>query len=284
MGSGLLPLISTGAAVVVDTAGTGFLPDSGTDARLVVSYQNVLPNNRLRPGYPDDITIFFYDTVVDTSLAVPFYPATPARFEIIAHTAEGDRRLDFRFRDRDGNGTLSRSDEIIDAVTYIDQPARRAPVHLALPAGGAAVPTRFADPGRRLRPGAAAAVRRRRRVPLLDPGRVRRRRRRRPDPGALRGAQSLHGVGQLRARALRRLRARRAAPRVPRAAGPLHRSASSTCWASWCRPCEHDGSNDGFVAWDLRTKDDLDVAPGLYIFQVEGGPAGKSTGKFAIVK
>jgi hypothetical protein len=46
----------------------------------------------------------------------------------------------------------------------------------------------------------------------------------------------------------------------------------------------HDGSTDGMVAWDLRTKDQLDVAPGLYIFHVDGGAAGNATGKFAIVK
>ena len=37
----------------------------------------------------------------------------------------------------------------------------------------------------------------------------------------------------------------------------------------------HDGSTTGFVAWDLRTKDNLDVAPGLYIFQVEAPGVGE---------
>jgi hypothetical protein len=46
----------------------------------------------------------------------------------------------------------------------------------------------------------------------------------------------------------------------------------------------HDGSINGYVAWDLRTKDNLDVAPGLYIYQVDGGSAGTSIGKFAIIK
>jgi hypothetical protein len=46
----------------------------------------------------------------------------------------------------------------------------------------------------------------------------------------------------------------------------------------------HDGGNDGFVAWDLRTKDNLDVAPGLYIFHVDGSDTGKHIGKFAIIK
>jgi len=46
----------------------------------------------------------------------------------------------------------------------------------------------------------------------------------------------------------------------------------------------HDGSNDGYVAWNLRTKDNLDVAPGLYIFHVEADTLDSYTGKFAIIK
>jgi hypothetical protein len=39
-----------------------------------------------------------------------------------------------------------------------------------------------------------------------------------------------------------------------------------------------------FVPWDLRTKDNLDVAPGLYIFQVEAPGVEDFVGKFAVVK
>jgi hypothetical protein len=46
----------------------------------------------------------------------------------------------------------------------------------------------------------------------------------------------------------------------------------------------HDGSDGGFVAWNLRTKDNLDVAPGLYVFHVEAPGIGTSVGKFAIIK
>jgi hypothetical protein len=46
----------------------------------------------------------------------------------------------------------------------------------------------------------------------------------------------------------------------------------------------HDGSTDGYVPWNLRTKDNLDVAPGLYIFHVDAGSAGSFIGKFAIIK
>jgi hypothetical protein len=45
-----------------------------------------------------------------------------------------------------------------------------------------------------------------------------------------------------------------------------------------------DGSLDSMVPWDLRTKDNLDIAPGLYIFQCEAPGASATVGKFAVVK
>jgi hypothetical protein len=47
---------------------------------------------------------------------------------------------------------------------------------------------------------------------------------------------------------------------------------------------QHDGSDDGFIAWNLRTKDNLDLAPGLYIFHVDGSGVGEKIGKFAVIK
>jgi hypothetical protein len=46
----------------------------------------------------------------------------------------------------------------------------------------------------------------------------------------------------------------------------------------------HDGSTDSMGPWNLRTKDNLDVAPGLYLFHVEAGGFDEYTGKFAIVR
>jgi len=43
-------------------------------------------------------------------------------------------------------------------------------------------------------------------------------------------------------------------------------------------------SGTGMVAWDLRTKDNLDLAPGLYIFHVDAPGVGTHVGKFAVVK
>jgi hypothetical protein len=44
-----------------------------------------------------------------------------------------------------------------------------------------------------------------------------------------------------------------------------------------------DGSNTGFVAWNLRTRDNLDVAPGLFVYHVEAPGIGNYPGKFAVI-
>jgi hypothetical protein len=47
---------------------------------------------------------------------------------------------------------------------------------------------------------------------------------------------------------------------------------------------EHDSSlDDGKVFWNLRTKDNMNIAYGLYIFHIESD-AGSQVGKFAVVK
>ena len=50
------------------------------------------------------------------------------------------------------------------------------------------------------------------------------------------------------------------------------------------RMLRQDGSADGYVTWDLRTKDNLDVAPGLYMFEVESPGVGVHIGKLAVIK
>lgn len=52
------------------------------------------------------------------------------------------------------------------------------------------------------------------------------------------------------------------------------------------RTLEHDGDlNDGTVVWDVRTKEGLDVAYGVYFYVVEiDGVSDKKTGKLAIIK
>jgi hypothetical protein len=46
----------------------------------------------------------------------------------------------------------------------------------------------------------------------------------------------------------------------------------------------HDGNiEDGTVSWNLKTKENLDIAYGVYFYTVES-PAGNTTGKIAIIK
>jgi hypothetical protein len=50
------------------------------------------------------------------------------------------------------------------------------------------------------------------------------------------------------------------------------------------RTLRQDGSTMGYVAWDLRNRDNLDVAPGLYVFHVDAPDVGTYVGKFAVIK
>ena len=49
---------------------------------------------------------------------------------------------------------------------------------------------------------------------------------------------------------------------------------------------EHKAENlaDGTAIWDMRTKDDLDIAYGVYIYHVEAPGVGNKIGKFAVIK
>ena len=48
---------------------------------------------------------------------------------------------------------------------------------------------------------------------------------------------------------------------------------------------EHDKDiDDGSEFWDLRTKDRMDVAYGLYIYHIDAPDIGEKIGKFAIIK
>ena len=288
VGAGLLPIISTAANVSVDTAGTGFLPGSPTDARLVTTYQSDQLANWIRPGYPDDITIFFYDTVVDSSIAIEgdarWPEPRPAKFEIIAHTADGEQKLDFLFKDEDGDGTIGHADDFLRTVTYApdqpDAPLTVWEVRLEVPVVVPASP-----------PGAGDAYA----LKLTRPfgaGDVFVFETRGEFLGAVTSADDFQPyvvpnpyVGSasfepdrfaVSGRGERRIEFRglpsRCTIRIYNVNGEL------------VQTLEHDGSTDGYVSWDLRTKDNIDVAPGLYIFHVEGGQAGKRIGKFAIIK
>jgi len=45
-----------------------------------------------------------------------------------------------------------------------------------------------------------------------------------------------------------------------------------------------NGEFQGYIAWNTRSKDNLEVAPGLYIYHVEALELEDFIGKFAIIK
>jgi len=49
------------------------------------------------------------------------------------------------------------------------------------------------------------------------------------------------------------------------------------------RTLNQDGSTSGTVSWDVKTKENLDVAYGVYFYVVES-TAGQKTGKLAVIK
>jgi hypothetical protein len=286
VGAGLLPIIQTQQRVEVDTDGSGFSGSSSTNAVFATEYQPAESINRIRPGFPEDLRIVFSDTVVDTSVAsFPLQP-TPARFRVMARTAGGDVFLDFRFRDLDGDGTLSREGEFIDAVTYLPEasdvplPTWRFELDVAdledpvrPPAGGDVYDLKLTYPygksdvflfstrGERVDDATA-------RTEAFDPYVV-------PNPyvGSASfepGRFAISGRGERRVE-FRELPAR-ATIRIFTVRGDL------------VQTLHHDGSNEGILAWNLRTKDNLDLAPGLYVYQVDGGALGTKTGKFGVIK
>ncbi|MDO9694288.1 MAG: hypothetical protein Q7W56_06120 [Candidatus Latescibacteria bacterium] len=285
VGAGMMPLISSARAVSVDEAASGFSATGDTDAELAVLYQIVLPINRLRPGFPDDIVIRFSDVAEGNSIAMPFWPARPAKFTVAALARDGEIPLDFRFRDIDGDGTLSHVNDIIDVVTYLPEQPTTPVVTWRFQLNAADTPAPASPPGagdeytlRLNRPFAAddvfvftttgsridEAAARVGFAPYVVPN---------PYIGSASFEPERYAVS---GRGERRLE---------------FRGLTSSCTiriynvrGELVDTLRNEDSLDGYVAWNLRTKDNLDVAPGLYIYHVRTDDAQEYTGKFAVIK
>ena len=290
VGGGILPIIWTPERVEVDADedGSGFRPGSPTNTRFKVNYQPGTDRNLRRLGFPNDIHIEFDDVVRDTGLALFPFPARPAKFRIFAQTGNGDVQLDFIFRDTDNNQTLSRVDEYVDILTTDTPPGTQSDItwHVVLDtlgqgARGPIVPpaqgdvydlvvTRplgpddvfvFSTSAQTIDAAAVAAA-------PLEPYVV-------PNPYV--GAASFEPERfAVSGRGERRIEFRglpaNSVIRIYTVRGDL------------VQTLRHDGTIDGTVPWNLRTRDNLDVAPGLYVFHVEAPGTGTHVGKFAVIK
>ena len=287
--SGLLPVVTTRPVAVVDSVASGFAGGSSSNVRLYSFYTGALSADLRRTGYPDDIRIVFSDGLVDTGLAWGPVPRSPARFRVYARTDTGDVRLPFRFRDYNRTGTIDSLGEFIEVVSPIP-PVRvdslvtwRLQVDPRGPTGrpGVVAPREgdvydlkilrplnvsdvfvFTTGGEGVDPAAARAGFGRH--PYVVPN---------PYIGSASFEPSRFAVS---GRGERRVEFRNLPQgctiRIYTVRGDL------------VRTLRQDGSLDGYVAWDLRTKDNLDVAPGLYIYHIEAPGTGEYTGKLAVIK
>ncbi len=301
-GGGLLLNVKTADLAVPDPA-SGWLAGSATNARLYPTYLGALPQNQRRTGYPNDVFVRFYDTVVDTGKGWGPVPARPAKFHVFARLDNGDSlRLPFRFRDWNNDGTVDsvrvtisgsdttyvpefieamgpvenvRNDSLVTWRLELDPLGPRGRPGIVPPRDGDVYDLRIIRPlndsdlfafttgAEHLDP-ARAAVEAKERRPYVVPN---------PYVGsasfeAARYADSGRGERRIEFRDL----PFGATVRIYTVRGDL------------VRTLRQGGSLDGMVPWDLRTKDNLDAAPGLYLFHVEAPGTDEFTGKFAVIK
>jgi hypothetical protein len=295
--SGLFPVVATDSIVQADTTRSGFTPGSTTNVQVQLLmftgiFTDVVPfnYNRRLPSFPDSIRIVFEDMVVDTSIQdIPagFIQRRQAKFRVYAQTDSGDVQLDFRFRDQNNDQTLSAPTEVIDVVTY-DPAAPTRPLGMWR-VGFAGIASTPADPpssgdvyeiklilpfgaddsftwtttAERIDAGLAASQAENDKPYVV------------PNPYVASASFEPERFA-VSGRGERRMEFRNLAP------GAVIRIY--TVRGSLVQTLRHDGSTAGFVAWNLRTRDNLDVAPGLYVFQVEAPGVSEHVGKFAVIK
>jgi hypothetical protein len=296
VGAGILPIVSSDGATKVDTAASKFDPGSPTNARLIGFYEvGGRPNALKRPGFPENLVIRFASTFVDTGVLIGAgRPAKPAKFQIFADTDSGETRMQFFFRDIDNDGTLSQygspgpPGQNGDYISVLTRPAGefqsafdftwRIALDNPTTTGGALQPPAAGDVWRLklkipFEPGDAFSFTTT--AETSSPAAAKSEPYVVPNPYL--GAASFEPAPfNIKGRGERRIEFRGVAQGAVVRIYNVHGDLVQTL--------RQDGSLDGFVPWNLRTKDNLDVAPGLYVYRVEAPGQPGFTGKFAVVK
>jgi hypothetical protein len=283
VGCGLLPKVWSLPETEVDLAHSGFRPASPTTTKLSVGYQLIQPKNLRRLGYPNDLSIVFDNVVRSVAESTQFVPRTPAKFRVLAHADTGDVQLPLRdFQDLDGDSTLSGVGERVDVlcpipnvtldfqatwrirVTVQGTPLRLGDVYdlkLNTPLAEGDLFT-FAARAQRVDPGVARAQFPN--TPYVVPNPY------------VEAASFEPAPFNVSGRGERRIEFRglpgSCTIRIYTVRGDL------------VETLRHEGSIEGYVAWNLRTKDNLEIAPGLYVYHVDAPGLGTFLGKFAVIK
>ena len=277
---GLQPLVNTLDAVRVDPDASGYT-EGGSGVELTSVYQSPLSPDLRRAGYPEDVVVTFSDVPISTSRPAIGQPARPAKFRAVG--AESGYEYPFFFRDLDGDNTLSTDGEFIDLLTPIapGSPVLRGTWRISASAGtdppGAGDVYRlvvetpftagdaFEFTTTRARVDAAGARDQfEREEPYVVPNPYVAAAQFEPERFATAG----RGPREIQFRAI----PFNATIRIYTITGDL------------VQTLRQDNPTAGMVPWDLRSKDNLEIAPGLYIFHVDAPDVGESVGRFAIIK
>ena len=290
VGNGILPVIKTPANVQIDTLTTGFTDDSNTNAKYKTRYAAGWPIHLRRIGYPANIEIIFSNEVLDTSTAAIGLPAKLAKFKIIAKTDSGDIQMDFRFRNQNDNQTLSEPGDYIEIITapYSNPLVRKATWRIDVDTTGLGSGGSYTEPTEGdifklnliIPYSSSDKFTFRSKAQFVDLNKAKSDFSEQPYvvPNPYVGAASFEpqrfavsGRGE-RKMEFRNLPAN-STVRIYTVTGEL------------VKTLHHDGNiNKGVVVWDLRNEDELDIAPGLYVYHVDGGKVGTFIGKFAVIK
>jgi hypothetical protein len=288
-GAGILPVINTALTMQIDSANTVLVNNSGTNARFKLRYAPSLPINLRRPGYPDDIDIVFSDTIIDTSSAGIGTPAIPVKFTVIAKTINGDMKMKFRYRSSANLGVPARHNDYIEILTApSDQPAQlRSTWRVDLDTTGMqGIPLQ--------EPKSGDVFNIRLKVPLSSSDKF----------TFLTKAQSVDAdlakdqfaeqpyvvpnpyVGAASFEPQRFAVTGRGERKIEFRNLPTECTIRVfTLTGELVQTLRHEGDiNKGVVAWNLRNTDQMEIAPGLYIYHVDGGNTGTFIGKFAVIK
>ncbi len=291
VGIGILPNISTINTVQIDSQNTKLVSASGSNIPLKTRYSLALPISLRRPGYPEFIDVIFSDVVQDTSVADIGVPSRPVKFKVIAKTLEGDKKLKFRFFDKNlsGSGTLDAAGDYIEILTARTETPnqRRATWRIEVDTSGfngaSVIPPTNGD-----------IYELRLKFPFssqdkfsfttkaqyIDPNLAKDQFSKQPYvvPNPYVGAASFEPQRfAVSGRGERKIEFRNLPSnctiRIYTLTGEL------------VQTLQHDGNiNEGVIPWDLRNSSNLEIAPGLYIYHVDGKDVGTYVGKFAIIK
>jgi hypothetical protein len=287
-GKGIMPIVSTLKTVEIDSENTQMVRSSGTNIPVKIRYAPGYPINLIRIGYPENIDVVFSDAIVDTSVGAVGLPSRPVKFSVYAKTDTGDIKLKFRFYDADTSmsGTIDSYNDYIEVLTAPpnNPTSRKSTWKLEVDSVTTAVvpPTigdifelRVFEPFTPEDEFTFIS-----KANYIDPNLAKSQFSNQPYvvPNPYVGAASFEPQRfAVSGRGERKIEFRNL---------PVNCTLRIyTLTGELVRTLHHNGDiNHGIITWDLRNSDNLDIAPGLYIYHVDGGSVGTFVGKFAIIK